>query len=579
MAAFDGGMTDGVGGEGAAEHGSMAHGGTTRGGTTQTMSPALLRDWAAASADGLEAARGEINDLNVFPIPDSDTGSNMAYTMRAAADAAAALPHDADIAAVARTLADAAVAAARGNSGIILSQVLVGVADAVEVAAPGELSLSYLASAGLRLAGLAARRAVSEPREGTVLTVISVAATTAAAHADDLPGDLVRAVADRAAEALDRTTDQLPELASAGVVDAGARGFLVLLDSLVAVITGVSARRRRYRGSLMGGGRPGHPDDATCSGSSEMDFEVMYLLDGAAGEHIGALRDELDRIGDAVVIVGDSSSGDGERFSVHVHTCEPGKAVQAGLAAGQMSDIRISCFALDAIRSQVDSAEPPPRYKRAIVAVVKGQGAAALFADAGAAVVRADGGVSTDILAQAIRDTDAAHVIVMANGAMTSQDLVSVAADVRSQQRSVVSLPTLSMAQCLAALAVHDPGESADADAYAMAEAAAGARWGSLRRAEGRMMTLAGTCEVGDILGLIGSDVLVIAPDQTEAATALLDLMLATGGEMVTVLAGSEVDDAALDALAEHVRRNYAGIELSVYATGQGDDLIQVGIE
>lgn len=549
------------------------------GGVVHTMSPGLLRDWALACADGLDAARGEINDLNVFPIPDSDTGSNMAQTMRCAADAAAGLADDADIATVARTLADAAVGAARGNSGIILSQVLVGVADAVEVAAPGELSLSYLTGAGLRLAGLAARRAVSEPREGTVLTVISVAARTAAEHAADTPGDLVRVIADRAAEALDETTGQLPELASAGVVDAGARGFLVLLDSLVAVVTGVSVRRRRYRGSLMGGGHPGHPDDATCSGSSEMDFEVMYLLDGAVGQRIGTLRSDLDALGDAVVIVGDSSSGDGERFSVHVHTCDPGKAVEAGLSVGHMSDIRISCFALDAIRSQVDSAEPPPRFKRAIVAVVAGEGAASLFAEAGAAVVRADHGITTDDLAQAIRDTDAAHVIVMANGTMTSQDLVSVAASVRSAQRSVVSLPTLSMTQCLAALAVHDPSESADADAYAMAEAAAGARWGSLRRADTKMMTLAGTCEVGDILGLIGSDVLVIASNQAEAATALCDLMLATGGEMVTVLCGSEVDDAALDSLREHLRRNYAGIELAVYATGQADDLIQVGVE
>ena len=548
-------------------------------GELATMSPQLLRDWALASADALEELRGEINDLNVFPIPDSDTGSNMAFTMRAAADAAASLSADASLPEVARTLADGAVGSARGNSGIILSQVLVGIADAAEVAGPGELGLSYLATAGLRLAGLAARRAVSDPREGTVLTVIRVAAEAAAKHSDEQPGDLVRAIADEAAEALEQTTEQLPELASAGVVDAGARGFLVVLDALVAVITGVSVRRRRYRGSLMGGGMPGHPGDDACVGSSEMDFEVMYLLDGAAGTAIGELRSRLDELGDAVVIVGDSSSGAGERFSVHVHTSDPGAAVEAGLAAGTMSDIRISCFALDAMRSQVDTAEPPPRHKRGIVVVVQGEGAATLFGDAGAAVVRADEPITTDELAAAIRATDAAHVIVMANGSMTSQDLVSVAAEVRSHQRSVVSLPTLSMAQCLAALAVHDPSESADADAYAMAEAAAGARWGSLREAEGKMMTLAGTCDVGDVLGFIGSDVLVIAPDQAQAATALLDLMLSTGGEMVTVLTGAGVDASAVDALSAHMRRNHAGIELAVYETGQADDLIQVGVE
>jgi dihydroxyacetone kinase-like predicted kinase len=112
-----------------------------------------------------------------------------------------------------------------------------------------------------------------------------------------------------------------------------------------------------------------------------------------------------------------------------------------------------------------------------------------------------------------------------------------------------------------------------------MAEAAAGTRWGSLVRADSRIMTLAGTCEVGDVLGMIGSDVLVIAPDQTGAATALVDLMLATGGEMVTVMAGSGVDDAALDALAEQMRRSYAGVELAIYRTGQPDQLLQVGVE
>ncbi|GAA1481006.1 DAK2 domain-containing protein [Gordonia sinesedis] len=543
-----------------------------------TIHPQLIRDWAHTVVAGLDALRGEINDLNVFPIPDSDTGSNMLFTMQAATDAADALPTDADVTRVLRALADGAVGQARGNSGIILSQVLVGLADAAEIAG-AELTFSQLVGSGLRLGSLAASRAVSEPREGTVLTLIRVSAEAAAAHASDSPADLARVIADDCADALERTPEQLAELATAGVVDAGGRGYLALLDALVAVLTGVENRRRRYRGTLTGGGQPGHPAADGCTGSTEMDFEVMYLLTTAVADEIAVLRDRLDELGDSIVIVGDSSAGDGERFSVHVHTNEPGAAVDAGLSAGTMSDVRISCFALDAIRANVDTAEPPPRYQRAVVAVVCGDGAAELFTEAGASVVRADDGLTADALAAAIRATDAAHVIVMANGAISSQDLISVTTEVRSAQRSVVSLPTSSMAQCLAALAVHDPSENADADAYAMAEAAAGARWGSLRVADTKIMTLAGTTEVGDVLGLIGSDVLVIAPDQAGAASALLDLMLATGGEMVTVLAGDGVDSGALDSIAEQMRRNYAGVELTVYRTGQAQDLIEVGIE
>lgn len=546
----------------------------------RTMNPQLLRDWARACADNLETLRGEINDLNVFPIPDSDTGSNMVFTMTAAADAAQALPEDVAVVDVARAMAEGAVAAARGNSGIILSQVLVGLADAAELLGDGpELNFKNLVASGLRLGSLAATRAVSEPQEGTVLTLIRVAAQAAAEHESESASDLARAIADECAEALERTPDQLPVLASAGVVDAGGRGFLALLDAMVSVLTGVSNRRRRYRGILTGGGQPGHSADDTCTDGSDMDFEVMYLLHGALGERIADLRRFLDDVGDAVVIVGDSSSGDGERFSVHVHTCDPGAAVEAGALLGRISDVRISCFALDAIRAQADSVEPPPRHKRAVVAVVTGEGAAELFTEAGATVLLADGGLTAEQLADAIRNTDSAHVVVMANGALASQELVTVATEVRSPQRAIVTLPTSSMVQCLAALAVHDPSEQADADAYAMAEAAAGTRWGSLQIAEQRMMTLAGTCDVGDVLGLIGSDVLVVAPDQTGAATALVDLMLATGGELVTVLAGTEVDKAALDAIAEQMRRSYQGIELAVYETGQRHRLIEVGVE
>ncbi len=545
----------------------------------RTINPQLLRDWARVCVERLEESRGEINDLNVFPIPDSDTGSNMLFTMRAAAEAAAAAPDDATLPQVARAMADGAVAQARGNSGIILSQVLIGMADGAEILGDTDsLTFGDLASLGLRLGSLAATRAVSEPREGTVLTLVRVAAEAAAAHEKETAADIVRAIADDCAEALERTPEQLSVLASAGVVDAGGRGFLVIVDAMVQVITGVANRRRRYRGILTDSATLGHGVDDSCV-ESDQDFEVMYLLDGAAGDQIAGLRERLNELGDAVVIVGDSSSGEGERFSVHVHTCEPGAAVEAGAGLGRLSDVRISCFALDAIRTQVDSNEPAPRHKRAVVAVTSGEGAADLFAEAGATVLRADDGLTARALGQAIRDTDSAHVVVMANGALSSQDLVTVTTEVRSTHRSVLMLPTSSMTQCLAALAVHDPSEIPDVDAYAMAEAAAGARWGSLQLATTKMMTLAGMSDVGDVLGLIGDDVLVVAPDQTSAGTALIDLMLATGGELVTVLAGTDVDEDALEAVGEQMRRSHPGIELAVYRTGQRSDLLQVGVE
>ncbi len=553
-------------------------------GTRQSpMDPGLLRDWIQECVRGLTLVRGEMNDLNVFPIPDSDTGSNMLHTMTAAATACADAPADANLPEVIRAAADAAVGQARGNSGIILSQILVGLADAADInAIDGAVPFNRLWTAGLGLAALAATRAVSDPRDGTVLTLLGRAAATAGEFADSSPGDLARAVADGCADDLEHTTRQLSELTRAGVVDAGGRGLLVLVDSMVKVLTGVSMRRRRYRGALGGGGDPvGHPTNADTgdANSSQMDFEVMYTIDDAVAEKIPVLRATLDRIGDAVVIVGDSSNTAGERFSVHVHTCEPGGAVEAGIDVGLVRSIRITCFVLDAHRVSHDPADRPPAHARGVVAVVAGDGAADLFAHEGASVVRADDGLDATTLAQAILAVDAAHVVVMANGALPAQDLVTVAADARSRHRTVVFLPTLSMVQCLSALAVHDISAAPDADAYAMAEAAASTRRGAVMTATEPALTLAGTCEAGDLLGLIGVDVLVIGHGQFEAAIALVDLMLSTGGELVTVLAGADLEDGVLAKLERHVAASHPGVEFVSYRSGQADQVLQVGVE
>ncbi|GAA2067712.1 DAK2 domain-containing protein [Williamsia deligens] len=561
--------------------------GSSGGPAAAGLDAGVLRDWFEACTDALAAVRAEINDLNVFPIPDSDTGSNMLHTMTAAADALDEVDVAAPAATVLRAAADAAVAQARGNSGIILSQVLVGLADAAGIeTVDGVLSFNRLWAAGLGLATLAATRAVSEPREGTVLTVLRETARTATAEAaTSSPGDLARAVADACADALDRTTGQLAELAAAGVVDAGGRGLLVLLDAMVEVLTGVAAPRRRYEGALVGGGDTRSHAIATdgCDDvSSEMDYEVMYAITGADAARIPTLRSALDELGDAVVIVGDSSGDTGERFSVHVHTCDAGAAVEAGLAVGRVGDIRITCFVLDAHKASTGPADRLPTRRRAVVTVASGDGAAELFASEGAHVVRSgpDGAVvDAEQIAQAIVDVDAAHVVVMANGSVPAPDLVTVAASARSAHRAVVFLPTLSMVQALSALAVHDITAAPDADAYAMAEAAAATRRGSVVTATETALTLAGTCEPGDLLGLIGVDVLVIGPDQVSAATALVDLMLGTGGELVTLLAGADIDDGVVEAVERHVASAHPGVEFSAYEAGQPGEVLQVGVE
>ncbi|MFD4266150.1 DAK2 domain-containing protein [Rhodococcus sp. NPDC058481] len=539
---------------------------------------ALLR-WSRLCVDGLVARCEEINSLNVFPVPDSDTGTNLLFTMRAAAEGAEVAGPAASAGAVAAALARGAVAGARGNSGVILSQVLRGIA---EVASDEPLDARLLRGA-LNEAAVLATEAISIPVEGTIVTVLRHAAAAADACPHDAALSLVAAeAADAAAEALARTPSQLPVLGAAGVVDAGGLGLVVILDALVGVITGVTPERQVIvvapvppTSQAAVAPQPGCADDA-----GDQDYEVMYLLSGSDAPRVNALRSRLDELGDSVIIVGDGVGS----WSVHVHCSDPGLAVEAGIAAGRTHDIRIACFALDKARAGVGSASGATTVAgratdRGVLAIVAGDGAADLFAGEGAAVLRCDDPVTPVQLLDAIRALGCGEVLVLPNGALSAPELVTIGVAARDESHEVLLLPSSSMVQGLAALAVHDPGRAAVDDVFAMSEAAATTRWGSLRVAGERSLTLMGTCEAGDGLGLIGREVVVIAPDAAEAGRRLIDQVLGVGGELLTLLLGAEVPDGLADLLSAHVTAHHPGIEVLIYEGGQSGDLLQLGVE
>lgn len=548
------------------------------------LNPAVVRDWLALTVAGLQQVKAEINDLNVFPIPDSDTGSNLLFTIAAAAEAVNTQPLDAGIIELTRAMSDGAVAAARGNSGIILAQVLVGFADAAQVGISddGILTFHQFIIPGLKLASLAARRAVSEPREGTVLTLLSNAANLASNSGELSPPDLARTLADHCADDLAHTTEQLACLAEAGVVDAGGRGLLVLFDAMVQTLTGVSAARQHYKGAFADGGETkGHSDDP-CAGADDTDFEIMYLIDTIKASDIAELRNQLNALGNAVVIIGDSTEA-GERFSVHVHSNNPGGVIEAGISlGGNLSQIRISCFLLDAVNAHSGVTRVPPVRKRALIAVVTGEAIAQLCTAEGAYVVRADGlsdAETSAALIEAIITVDSAHTVLMACGMLTAQELVTVAAAARTAERTVVMLPATSMVQALAALAVHDFSRHADDDAYAMAEAVSATRSGEIVTAATTMMTVAGLVHPGEFMAYINEDVRVVQADLAEAACALADLLLSSGGELVTALTGLELPEQVVSTLERHLRTSHPGVEFISHEGGQTNSLIQIGIE
>ncbi|SUE27030.1 kinase related to hydroxyacetone kinase [Nocardia farcinica] len=555
-------------------------------GERETIDSAALMLWGRLCLEGLAERREEINSLNVFPIPDADTGTNLLATMRAAVAAAEdrvgashGTAHE-----VATAMARGATAGARGNSGIILSQLLRGIAEASE---PGPLTAATLPRA-LRRAAELVRAALSAPVEGTILTVLECAADSASACREPSLAEVAVAAADGAAKALGDTPSQLPVLRANGVVDAGARGLVVLLDALVAVTRGHRPARPEYRRpAAVPGARPAAPGHAVArtpaasasasEGPPTPGFEVMYLVSDSDDARIERLRGALTVLGDSVVVVGDGAG----TWSVHVHCADAGAAVEAGLAAGTPRGIRIESFDIDGVGPDGGHADDEPEdgpADRGVLAVATGADAAALFEAAGA-VVLDDHPVTSAGLLSAIRQMPHREVLVLPNGALPAHELVAVGVAARGEHRDVLLLPSGSMVQGLAALAVHDRARIAVDDAFAMSEAAAATRWGSLRRAEHRALTMVGTCAPGDGLGLVGHDVVVIDRDVPGAGRTLLDRMLGLGGELVTLLLGADADPGLAEELCAHIEAGFPGVEVVVYPGGQRGDLVQIGVE
>ncbi|WP_018600813.1 DAK2 domain-containing protein [Mycobacterium sp. 155] len=536
------------------------------------LDASALRAWAHTAVEDLIAHTDEINRLNVFPVPDADTGTNMLFTMRSAWVQVDAEPAG-DVAQVAAALAAGALQGARGNSGVILSQILSAVAEVIASAAvqrAGDLADidGVLFGAALRHAVALVVASMDEPVSGTIVSVLQAAAGAAehcAADGADIAAVSV-AAAEAAAAALDRTPHQLDVLAEAGVVDSGGRGLLVLLDAMTSTIAGCAPHRPAYQPSAQ-------PTRTVTATAAPPQFEVMYLLSGCGSGAVEELRAGLEQLGESVTI----ATFGGTEYSVHVHVDDAGAAVEAGLAVGTLSRIQITALlgGVGAIPAAGWSRE------RAVLAVVDGDGGAELFAGEGAAILRSRDAepISAKQLLRALVDTGAAQVMVLPNGYVAAEELVAGCTAAIGWGIDVVPVPTASMVQGLVALAVHDGARQAVDDGYAMARAAAGMRHGAVRVATEEALTWAGTCKPGDGLGIAGDEVLIVGPDITAAAAGLIDLLLMAGGELITVLTGDGVTCDVGRALQEHVHSKHLGAELVTYHTGHRGDALLIGVE
>jgi DAK2 domain fusion protein YloV len=543
----------------------------------------------------------------VFPVPDGDTGTNLYITLDSALEAArepgrrspGSRPRgEGSLADDAATLARATLLAARGNSGVILSQLVRGLSEVIaedsgtRSRADGDGAKGMQGVDGPTLAQ-AVRRAsdrayasVTRPVEGTILSVAAAAAGAAelaASTGADLY-DVAHAALAAARVALAATTRQLPVLAQAGVVDAGGLGYVLVLEALEQVIAGspvadsqpggaarVSAVALRAAAHRAGTSHA-HPEAGDRAEPTGPSYEVMYLLSDSDEESVARLRARLDALGDSVLVVGGE-----DLWNVHVHLDDVGAAIQAGIEAGRPHRIVVTHFGDQQRARALHSAHGPV----AVVACAAGEGLAEVFRTAGAASVfngphrRASAGQLLD----AIRTAGSRCVIVLPNEPDTQLAAEAAASAAAEEGLEVHVVRTRSAVQGIAALAVFEPTASARDNVIAMSGASAATRQGAVTVAGKESLTSAGWCHPGDVLGAVEGDVVVVGEDLAEVGADVVARLLAGGGELLTVISGAGAGPEVSAGVARAARAGHGDLEVSIIDGGQATYPLLLGVE
>jgi uncharacterized protein len=518
--------------------------------------------------EALHARQGVIDALNVFPVPDGDTGSNMTATVRAGLDALqTALSSDQrpDVDTLSRAVIRGAVGGARGNSGVILSQVLRAVVE--QVMGHARIDAAVYADALAHARDLA-YDAVAEPVEGTILTALAVAADAARRAADagaDLP-DCSAVTCAATAAAVARTPDQLAVLREAGVVDAGARGFEVLLAAVHGHLTGQDSE-------VVVDARPLVPihTDAGCHASSHQPFEVQYLLD-ADDELAPIIRSELAAHGDSIVVV-----AAGQLLNVHVHTARVGPVIELGLAHGRVSGIEVTHLG-----DQVAAHAAASRHRVGAVAVLHGDGLATLARELGATVVDGMAGALPSVadLQAAILGAGADRVLVLPghpNALAAARQAVALCRDELAEPPTVIAGATTPPA-VLAALAVLEPDGEPELVATDVERAAGAVRSAEIVDAVRSADTPVGRIVAGQPLAIVNGRVIAGCDTPIEALEVIADALELEQAELVTVLHGatsSAADRAQMVALID--ARSDAEVE--VVDAGVRPARLWIGVE
>jgi len=533
--------------------------------TPTSLSAGQLRSAIATFAELLRSHKEVINRLNVYPVPDGDTGTNMTLTIESVTAELDPLAQNAPMSDVCRAIAHGSLMGARGNSGVILSQMLRGLV--AKFPADGEVAPELLAES-LENADVLARQAVVRIVEGTMLSIARAAAEGARAHCESLT-NLVRSARDRARTALAFTPEQLPVLKQAGVVDSGGTGLLLLYDALCKVVADDPLPVAPALASITVNvhEEPADPDSTI----ADLRYEVMYLLE-CDEVKMHAFREVWSGIGDSIVIVG----GDG-LYNCHIHTDDIGAAVEAALDAGRPRDIRVSDlgdqvieqrWVREGIAEQVDEVlEPAPRT--AVVAVVVGEGVGRIFRSLGVRVLVKGGqsmNPSTADLVEAVRATGSSEVVILPN----NKNIRPVAEQVGALVEQLVTVvPTNSIVEGFAALLEYDPAASAEENMGEMSKSACNVVAAEITQAVRDTTTDAGEVHVGDWIGLSSGGVRSIADSIAVASNELLAGLIRPEHELVTIIEGETASQANTRRIIDFLSEEFPSVSVEVHHGGQ----------
>jgi DAK2 domain fusion protein YloV len=525
-------------------------------------------DLFAAAARALADRVDEVNRLNVFPVPDGDTGTNMTLTLEAVQADLDRLPASASMADIASAITHGSLMGARGNSGVILSQMLRGLC---EVAGQATELTPKVVAAALERSTTVAFQAVRKPVEGTMLTVLkdSAAAATAGVKAGLKLDELLDAVVEASFESVRRGPDLLPVLKENGVVDAGGLGVAILGEGFVAALEGHEVRE--YDVTTAPGPLMVQPVDDWAD--DEYLYCTEFLLHGVQAD-ISVLEEYVAEIGGSELVVGDA-----ETYKIHVHTDTPGTVLTWATGLGEVSDVHINNMRRQtAERTAGIKRDAEPTKPIGFVAVAAGQGLKDILLSLGADVVVSGGQTmnpSTAELLEAAQSINAEKIVLLPNNRniiLAAQQVTGVA------DRPVAVVPTTAIPQAFAALLAYDGSDDLDAIIEEMTAAAGEVRTAEVTVAVKDATGKVGPIKAGDVIGIVDHEIEVTGSDVADVTLRVVEHIIGDG-ETITLLGGEDLDDEAMSALETRLAEAHPDAEVEAHRGDQPLYPIIVSVE